>query len=119
MAFALFALVAAIALTACQGGSADPQRSPARRPTGGDRTPAHTAQPASRRLQPRRPRPRAATSGFIRSWYAKTGTIYLRFDRAILLTGKAADAASAAHGGESPVPNDYYIQNDNSACATW
>jgi hypothetical protein len=46
-------------------------------------------------------------------WTAKTGTIYLRFDRATLLTGKAADAASAAHGGESPVPNDYYIQNDN------
>ena len=51
--------------------------------------------------------------GFIRSWTAKTGTIYLRFDRAVLLTGKAADDASAAHGGESPVPNDYYIQNDN------
>ena len=31
----------------------------------------------------------------------------------MLLTGNAADAASAAHGGESPVPNDYYIQNDN------
>jgi hypothetical protein len=31
----------------------------------------------------------------------------------VLLTGKAADAASAAHGGESPVPNDFYIQNDN------
>jgi hypothetical protein len=26
---------------------------------------------------------------------------------------QAADTASAAHGGESPVPNDYYIQNDN------
>jgi len=51
--------------------------------------------------------------GFIRSWTAKTGTIYLRFDRAVLLTGKAADDASAAHGGESPVPNDLYIQNDN------
>ena len=31
----------------------------------------------------------------------------------MLLTGKAADDASAAHGGESPVPNDLYIQNDN------
>jgi hypothetical protein len=51
--------------------------------------------------------------GFIRSWTAKTGTFYLRFDRAVLLTGKAADDASAAHGGESPVPNDLYIQNDN------
>ena len=31
----------------------------------------------------------------------------------MLLTGKAADDASAAHGGESPIPTDYYIQNDN------
>jgi hypothetical protein len=49
-----------------------------------------------------------------RGSHAKTGSIYLRFDRAVLLTGEAADAASAAHGGESPVPNDLYIQNDNS-----
>jgi hypothetical protein len=72
-----------------------------------------TAQPTTRPG----PNPTTATRnsdfGFIRSWYAKTGTIYLRFDRAILLTGKAADDASAAHGGESPAPNDYYIQNDN------
>jgi hypothetical protein len=51
--------------------------------------------------------------GFIPGWYTRQGTLYLRFDRAIYLTGPAADAASAAHGGESPVPNDYYIQNDN------
>jgi hypothetical protein len=37
----------------------------------------------------------------------------LEFDRALFLTGAAADKASAAHGGESPVPNDYYIVNDN------
>jgi len=37
----------------------------------------------------------------------------LDFDRALFLTGKDADKASAAHGGESPVPNDYYIQNDS------
>jgi hypothetical protein len=38
----------------------------------------------------------------------------LEFDRALFLTGPAADKASAAHGGESPVPNDYYIVNDNT-----
>ena len=80
-------------------GCATPTQ-PTSRPATGPATEAATATPGS-------------DFGFIRSWTAKTGTIYLRFDRAVLLTGKAADAASAAHGGESPAPNDYYIQNDN------
>ena len=117
LAFASLALAAAIALTACQGGSdtADPQPSPAQ--------PAPASPPVATAPKPAQPTSRPAASpttanpgsdfGFIRSWTAKTGTFYLRFDRAVLLTGKAADAASAAHGGESPVPNDYYIQNDN------
>jgi hypothetical protein len=71
------------------------------------------AQPASRPAPSSTTATRGSDFGFIRSWTAKTGAIYLRFDRAVLLTGKAADDASAAHGGESPVPNDYYIQNDN------
>jgi hypothetical protein len=118
LTFASLALAAAIALTACQGGSdtADPQPSPAQPAAAPPSTPTPT-QPADRPAT--RPATKATTAtrgsdfGFIRSWTAKAGTIYLRFDRAILLTGKAADAASAAHGGESPVPNDYYIQNDN------
>jgi hypothetical protein len=116
LAFASLALAAAIALTACQGGSdtADPQRSPAQ-PAPADRPVATTSRPtpASRPAPVPTTATRGSDFGFIRSWYAKTGTLYLRFDRAILLTGKAADAASAAHGGESPVPNDFYIQNDN------
>jgi hypothetical protein len=72
-----------------------------------------TAQPASRPAAGSAATSSGSDFGFISSWYAKGGTIYLRFDRAVLLTGKAADAASAAHGGESPVPNDFYIQNDN------
>jgi hypothetical protein len=71
------------------------------------------AQPSSGQASSPTTATRSSDFGFIRSWYAKTGTIYLRFDRAILLTGKAADTASAAHGGESPAPNDHYIQNDN------
>jgi hypothetical protein len=118
LTFASLALAAAIALTACQGGSdtADPQPSPAQPAAAPPSTPTPT-QPADRPAT--RPATKATTAtrgsdfGFIRSWTAKAGTIYLRFDRAILLTGKAADAASAAHGGESPVPNDLYIQNDN------
>ena len=118
MAFALLALVAAIALTACQGGSdTDPQPNPAQ-PTPANRPVATTSKPATAQPATRpAPSPDSATRdsdfGFIRSWTAKSGTFYLRFDRAVLLTGKAADDASAAHGGESPVPNDYYIQNDN------
>ena len=119
LTLASLALAAAIALTACQGGSdtADPQPSPAQ-PAPADRPVATTPRPT-----PAQPISRPASSptsanpgsdfGFIHSWTAKTGTIYLRFDRAVLLTGKAADDASAAHGGESPVPNDHYIQNDN------
>ena len=34
-------------------------------------------------------------------------------DYAQMLTGTAAANASAAHGDESPPPNDYYIVNDN------
>ena len=119
IALASLALVATIAVSACQGGSdsADPPPSPAQ-PAPANRPVATTSRPATAQ-PPTRPAasPTTATQdrdfGFIRSWYAKAGTFYLRFDRAVLLTGKAADAASAAHGGESPVPNDLYIQNDN------
>ena len=119
LALASLAILTAVTLAACGGSSktTDPQPSSAQ--------PAPTAPPVAPTSKPTptqpvsRPAPSPTTAtrhsdfGFIRSWYAKTGTIYLRFDRAILLTGKAADDASAAHGGESPVPNDYYIQNDN------
>jgi hypothetical protein len=118
LAFASLAILTAIALAGCQGGSdtADPQPSPAQPAAAPPSTPTRT-QPADRPAT--RPATKATTAtrgsdfGFIRSWTAKAGTFYLRFDRAVLLTGTAADAASAAHGGESPVPNDYYIQNDN------
>ena len=119
LALASLAILTAVTLTACGGSSQtdDPQPNtaqPAPAPPSVTAPPKPTpAQPASRPA----PSPTTATPGtdfgFIRSWYAKTGTFYLRFDRAVLLTGKAADTASAAHGGESPVPNDLYIQNDN------
>jgi hypothetical protein len=119
LALASLAILTAVTLTACGGSSQtdDPQPNPAQpapaapsvtalpRPT--------PAQPASRPAPTPTPATPGSDFGIIRSWTAKAGTFYLRFDRAVLLTGKAADAASAAHGGESPVPNDLYIQNDN------
>jgi hypothetical protein len=119
LALASLAILTAIALAGCGGGSdtADPQPSPAQ-PAPASPPVATTsrptpAQPASGRASSPTTATRSTDFGFIRSWTAKNGSIYLRFDRAVLLTGKAADAASAAHGGESPVPNDIYIQNDN------
>jgi hypothetical protein len=119
LAFASLAILTAIALAGCQRGadSAAPQPSPAQpapaSPPVATTSSPTPAQPTSRPAPSPTTATRRSDFGFIRGWYAKTGTIYLRFDRAVLLTGKAADTASAAHGGESPVPNDYYIQNDN------
>jgi hypothetical protein len=116
VALAGLAVLMAATLAACGSATPDPQPSPTPPAAAPTSTPTPT-QPASRPAT--RPATKATTAtpgtdfGFIRGWTAKTGTFYLRFDRAVLLTGKAADDASAAHGGESPVPNDYYIQNDN------
>ena len=117
LALAGLAVLMAATLAACGSDTANPPPSPAQPAQAGPAatTPSKptTAQPASRPAASPPPATRGSDFGFIRSWTAKTGTFYLRFDRAVLLTGKAADDASAAHGGESPVPNDYYIQNDN------
>jgi hypothetical protein len=119
MAVTSLALLTAIALAGCGEGSdtADPQPIPAQpapaSPAVATTTSPAPAQPSSGQASSPTTATRSSDFGFIRSWYAKTGTIYLRFDRAILLTGKAADTASAAHGGESPAPNDHYIQNGN------
>jgi hypothetical protein len=116
VALAGLAVLMAAALAACGSDTPDPQPSPTPPAAAPTSTPTPT-QPTSRPATG--PATRAATAtpgsdfGFIHSWTAKAGTFSLRFDRAVLLTGKAADAASAAHGGESPAPNDYYIQNDN------
>ena len=116
VALAGLAVLMAATLAACGSNTPDPQPSPTPPAAAPTSTPTPT-QPTSRPATGPATKATTATPGsdfgFIRSWTAKTGTIYLRFDRAVLLTGKAADAASAAHGGESPVPNDHYIQNDN------
>ena len=40
------------------------------------------------------------------------------FDLAYFLTGDEANQAAAEHGDEVPVPNDYYIVNDNPRLRT-
>jgi hypothetical protein len=42
----------------------------------------------------------------------------LEFDLAYFLTGEEANAAAEEHGDETPVPNDYYIVNDNPKLRT-
>jgi hypothetical protein len=117
LALAGLAVLMAATLAACGSDKTVPEPSPAQpaqaAPAATTPSKPTTAQPASRPAAGSATTSSGTDFGFIRSWTAKTGTIYLRFDRAVLLTGKAADDASAAHGGESPVPNDYYIQNDN------
>jgi hypothetical protein len=54
--------------------------------------------------------------GFIRSVDVAAQT--MRFDLAYFLTGDEANQAAAEHGDEVPVPNDYYIVNDNPKLRT-
>jgi hypothetical protein len=57
--------------------------------------------------------------GYVVSVDHVSGVASLQFDRAILYTGEAANKAAAAHGDETPVPNDYYIVNDNPKVFTF
>jgi hypothetical protein len=54
--------------------------------------------------------------GFVQSVDVAGGTMV--FDLAYLLTGEEANQAAAEHGDEVPVPNDYYIVNDNPKLRT-
>ncbi|PVU82621.1 hypothetical protein DDP54_05965 [Cellulomonas sp. WB94] len=53
-------------------------------------------------------------AAYVMGTYTAGGTRYLTVDYVQLLTGEAAGTAAAAHGDESPPPNDYYIVNDSS-----
>jgi hypothetical protein len=54
--------------------------------------------------------------GFIES--VDVDGLALEFDLAYFLTGEEANAAAEEHGDEVPVPNDYYIVNDNPKLRT-
>ena len=57
--------------------------------------------------------------GFVSSTFTRNGVRYVRFDRAVMLTGAAAARAKAAHGLDPSEPPDYYIQNDNPRLRTY
>ena len=48
----------------------------------------------------------------------ETGDTAVTFDLAILLSGRAAEEAAEKAGDEIPVPNDYYIVNDDPKLRT-
>jgi hypothetical protein len=54
--------------------------------------------------------------GYIKS--IDMGSRKLEFDLAYFLIGDEANQAAAEHGDETPVPNDYYIVNDNPLLRT-
>lgn len=54
--------------------------------------------------------------GYIRS--IDTASQTMVFDLAYFLTGDEANEAAEEHGDEVPVPNDYYIVNDNPKLRT-
>ena len=54
--------------------------------------------------------------GFVEGVDVAGGTIV--FDLAYFLTGEEANQAAAEHGFETPVPNDYFIVNDNPKLRT-
>lgn len=54
--------------------------------------------------------------GYVRAVDADAGTI--EFDLAYFLSGEEANAAYHAAGGTGPVPNDYFVVNDNPRLRT-
>ena len=56
--------------------------------------------------------------GFIESVDIRSLPGTMVFDLALFLTGDEANQAAAEHGDETPVPNDYYIVNDNPRLRT-
>lgn len=56
--------------------------------------------------------------GYFTAVQSAKAPVRLSFDRALFLTGEAANKAAAEHGDESPVPNDYYVVNDNTTLRT-
>lgn len=55
---------------------------------------------------------------YIKQAKENLGKFYLVVDYAQFLTGAEAARAAAAHGDESPPPNDFYIVNDNPQLRT-
>jgi hypothetical protein len=61
----------------------------------------------------------ATDFGYVTRTFSRSGIRYIKFDRAVLLTGDKARAAKAAHGLDPNDGPDYYIQNDNPRLRTY
>jgi hypothetical protein len=116
-------LVPVLLLAGCTGGSSTPAGptaapSPAPAPAGGG--PSRTSAPPSAVSSPSAEGVPSAGSRDFGYFRAVLGTspVRLSFDQAEFLTGAAANEAAAAHGEQTPVPNDYYIVNDNPRLRT-
>lgn len=55
---------------------------------------------------------------FVKKLHGTPPDATMTFDLAYFLTGDAANEAAAENGDETPVPNDYYIVNDNPRLRT-
>ncbi len=55
---------------------------------------------------------------FVKKLHGTPPNASMTFDLAYFLTGEAANQAAAEHGVQTPVPNDYYIVNDNPRLRT-
>lgn len=129
---AVAAALALLALSACGDGSVPVARTvdatpvvlttdgpPSETPTPSAAAPtataAATATPAAADAVPAKG---SKDFGYFTSVVSDGAQAQLAFDRATFLTGDEANKAAAAHGDETPVPNDYYVVNDNPKTRT-
>jgi hypothetical protein len=99
-------LILLVVLTGCTKDEPVATRSPSVSPSA---SPSASASPAATPT---------TDFGYFPAVVSATAPVTLSFDRAIFLTGKEADKAAAAHGFETPVPNDNFIVNDNKLLRT-
>jgi hypothetical protein len=118
-----FLIAAALFAAACsKNGGAAAAGSPsssAPAPTTSSPTPTPTESPSESPTQsPSAELPDGRHFGFIHSIDLSSHVPTLVFDLAYFLTGDAANKAASKHGEATPVPNDYYIVNDNPRLRT-
>ena len=121
----LFSLATLLALTAAACGRDDgnPIASPS--PATSAAIASKTASPSAEPSETPSPEPTEASTpeledgrhfGYIGS--IDTAGASMVFDLAYFLTGDEANEAARDHGDEVPVPNDYYLVNDNPRLRT-
>jgi hypothetical protein len=108
--------------TSCSGGDGTAQGTPPV-PTPLVTTGAPRPAPVTTTTRPAASAPAPASAvpaqgsrdfGYFTAVVSSGAPVRLWFDRAQFLTGAQADEAASAHGDETPVPNGYYIVNDNT-----